>query len=469
MKVSLSKNSFLIVAVLILNIYIPVFTEGQVPEKITLLQALELAGKNYPSVKAKEAVQQASEYHLRSVKDEYIPDLFVQYQDLYASANSIVGTYFSNEGTAIPISGTLKSYSYQGIWSSFGTLMVNWKFFNFGKVKADVSVAKNELKEQLYDYDNEVFQLKIRVADAYLLLIALEQLEKVQEENLARAGSFYQMTRAYSQSGMKAGVDSSVARAELSKANLLLLQSKKNVKVQKLNLMGLMGINNDFNTDTSLFVSKIPFITFPDTSALTNNPLLKLYSNNIDLFQSRAKAVELSYLPSLHLLGAGWARGSGAKYVNNTDVLTSSFSQGIPFEAYNYLVGISFVWNIASAPHIYSEYKSQSLLASAAQYDYNRAYIESKEELNKANLEFEDALEEVKESPVQFRAATDAYNQSKSRYDAGLSTFFEISQALYVLNRAEADQLASYNNLWRALLKQAAATGNLNIFTSNIK
>jgi outer membrane protein TolC len=452
-----------------MDISLPILLWGQVPEKITLLQALELAGKNYPSIKAKEAAKQASEYHLRSVKDEYVPDLFLQDQDLYATTNSLDGAYFSNEGTAIPISGTLKNYSYQGIWSSFATLMVNWKFFNFGKVKADVGVAKDELKEHMYDYDNEIFQLKIKVADAYLLLIALEQLEKVQEENLARAESFYQMTRAYSNSGMKAGVDSSVAKAELSKANLLLLQSKKNVEVQKYNLIGLMGINNNFSTDTSVFLSKIPPPAFPDTSTLVNNTLLKLYSTYVDLYQSRAKVVGLSYLPSLHFLGAGWARGSGVKDVNNNYVLNSSFSQGIPFEAYNYMVGVSFIWNIASAPRIYSEFKSQTFLARAAQYDYNKAYIISKEELNQANLEFENALNEVKESPIQYRAATDAYNQSKSRYDAGLSTFYEISQALYVLNRAEADQLASYNNLWRALLKQAAATGDLNIFTSNIK
>jgi outer membrane protein TolC len=160
---------------------------------------------------------------------------------------------------------------------------------------------------------------------------------------------------------------------------------------------------------------------------------------------------------------------SGVKEINNNSVLQSGLSQGLPFDAYNYMVGVSVVWNIASAPQIYSEYKSQHLIAVSANEDYNTVYIASKDELNQANLEFENALAEVKESPVEYRAAVDAYLQSKSRYDAGLSTFYEITQALYVLNRAEADQLAAYNHLWRSLLKQAAATGDLSIFTSNIK
>ncbi len=448
---------------------LPGYILGQLPEKITLLNALGLAANNYPSIKAKEAVQRASEYHLKSVKDEYLPDLFLQDQDLYSTTNNVNGAYFSNGGTAIPISGTLKSFSNQPVWTSFGTLLFNWSFFNFGKVKADVNVAKNELKESMYDYDNEIFQFKIRVADSYLFLIALEQLEKVQEQNYSRALSFYQMTYAYSGSGMKAGVDSSVARAELSKADLLLLQSKKNVKVQKYNLMSLIGINNDFSTDTSVFVSVVPAISYPDTMLLVNNPLLKLYSSNIDIFQSKAKDIKLSYLPSVHLLGAWWARGSGISEVNNNYVLNSGISEGLPFEAYNYMIGVSFVWNLASFHSIFSEYKSMSMLAKAAEYNYGTAYIQSKEQLDQANLEFQDALEEVKESPVQYRAALDAYNQSKSRYDAGLSTYYEITQALYVLNRAQADQLAAYNNLWRALLKQAASAGDLGIFTRNIK
>jgi outer membrane protein TolC len=448
---------------------LPVYILGQLPEKITLLKAVELAAENYPSIKAKEAVQHASEYHLKSVKDEYIPDLFLQDQDLYSTTNNVNGAYFSNGGTAIPISGTLKTFSNQPVWSSFGTLLFNWSFFNFGKVKADVNVAKNEVKESMYDYNNEVFQFKVRVADSYLFLIALEQLEKVQEQNYSRALSFYQMTYAYSKSGVKAGVDSSVARAELSKADLLLLQSKKNVKVQKYNLMSLMGIKNDFSTDTSVFVSVVPAIAYPDTLSLINNPLLKLYSTNIDLYQSRAKDIKLSYLPSLHFLGAWWARGSGISEVNNNYVLNSGFSQGLPFEAYNYMIGVSFVWNIASFHSIFSEYRSVSQLAKSAEYNYNTAYIQTKDQLDQANMEFQNALEEVKESPVQYRAARDAYNQSKSRYDAGLSTYYEISQALYILNRAEADQLAAYNNLWRALLKQAASAGDLNIFTNNIK
>ncbi len=445
------------------------FNWGQLPEKITLMRALEIAADNYPSIKAKEAIQHSSEYHLKSIKDEYIPDLYIQDQDLYSTANNVNGAYFSNGGTAIPISGTLKTFSNQPVWSSFGTLLFNWSFFNFGKVRADVNVAKNELKRSVYDYDNELFQFKIRVADAYLLLIALEQLESVEEQNYSRASSFYQMTYAYSKSGMKAGVDSSVARAELSQADLLLLQSKKNVKVQKYNLMSLMGINKEFITDTSGFISVIPAIEYPDTGKLLNNPLLQLYSINIDVFQSRAKDIKLSYLPSIHLLGAGWARGSGIKEVNNNYVLNSGFSEGVPFEAYNYMLGVSFVWNLTSFHKIYSEYKSESFLANAAEFNYNEAYIISKEQLNQANLEFQNALEEVKESPIQYRAALDAYKQSKSRYDAGLSTYYEIAQALYILNRAEADQLAAYNNLWRALLKQAAAAGDLNIFTSNIK
>lgn len=281
------KFSFIIIcfSLLIYNILL----KGQVIQKpqqanlqkISLLQALDLAAKNYPSIKAKEFAQQAYSYHLRAAKNEYLPALNLADQYLYSTVNTTVGAYYSNEGTSISTSGTLKTNSSQAVWGSFTTLMFDWRFFNFGKVRTDVSFAKNQLSKSTYDYENELFQQKVKVADSYLLLIALQQLQKVQEKNLARAESFYSIAHAYSSSGVTAGVDSSLAKAELSKARLEYLQSKKEVDIQKYNLMTMMGINSDFIIDTSSFTGKRPAVVYPDSSALANNTVLKLYSSDI--------------------------------------------------------------------------------------------------------------------------------------------------------------------------------------------
>jgi outer membrane protein TolC len=62
--------------------------------------------------------------------------------------------------------------------------------------------------------------------------------------------------------------------------------------------------------------------------------------------------------------------------------------------------------------------------------------------------------------------ARSAFNQSQGRYNSGLATLVELAQNFYVLNRAEVDISIANNNVWRALLLKAAATGDISIFTT---
>lgn len=438
---------------------------GQV---INLKSALELAGKNYPSLRAKDAGRMASAYHLRSVQLEGIPDVIASHQFQYSTSNGLVGSLFPYQGTTISTSGGIRPENvYQGVWGSFTSLIVDWNFFNFGQVKTDKQIAANELSRDNADYENEVFQHKVKVADAYLSLLALEKLVEVQEKNLERAESFFQMTKAYSLSGIKAGVDSSVAMAEVSKARLLLIESRENSDLQKSSLASLIGITDTFTIDSSLFFSSTPQVPATDSTVLSNSRPLRFYSTEVNLLKSQAEAVRISYLPSFHLFAAGWARGSG---IGNTgDVMNSGLINGIRYKTYNYMFGIGVMWNISNIPRVRQEFEGESYLPLEARYYYDEVYLLSKQGLRDAQIEEETARQAILESPVQLRAAEDAYVQSKARYDAGLSTFPEISQSLYVLSRAESDQVAAYINSWKVLLKEAAAAGDMSLFTIKLK
>jgi outer membrane protein TolC len=89
-------------------------------------------------------------------------------------------------------------------------------------------------------------------------------------------------------------------------------------------------------------------------------------------------------------------------------------------------------------------------------------------QLQNAQLQYNLALEQTKVVPVQYRSAYDAYQQSNARYKSGLATLTELMQALYTLNKAGVDKSVANNNVWRALLQTAAATGDLEIFLNQL-
>lgn len=436
---------------------------------LDLKTALQLCSENYPAIKARKALQKAAVYDIAAEKMNYLPQLIVQDQYLFASTNNVPGAAYSNNGTAISVTGGTRAEPvYQGVWTSFATMLVDWKFFNFGKVKAGIAVTESALQKTKAELDNEVFQQQVKVADAYLLLIALKQFMHTQEQNLERANAFRSAIMANTLNGLRPGADSSLANAEVAKAKLSLLQAEQDERTQQVRLAQLIGQSQPIQEiDTAGLTNGIPpTLPMQETLDTSKAPLLRYYRSLVDLQASRARAVKRSVFPSLSLLSAGWTRGSGIDNMNGH--LNSNLWEGVRPRIWNYMAGVAFRWNILSVPQVRKQYHSALQQQSYNSYLLEEAVLKSNAELSSARLRLATALEQVKEAPLQYEAALQAYNQSDARYKSGLSTLPELYQALYTLNRAAADQLTAYNNVWRALLMEAGAAGDLSIFTSRI-
>src|SRR5207253_521627 len=151
---------------------------------------------------------------------EYIPKLTVQHQYTYATSNSVAGAFYPNPAVISPAGSIRADNNYVATWGSYTTSLLEWNIFNFGKVAANVSASKANVQSARAAYENEVFQQKVRVADAYLLALIAEKLTTIQQSNVNRALHFREVVAAGVRSGMRPGVDSSLAHAEFTKAEL---------------------------------------------------------------------------------------------------------------------------------------------------------------------------------------------------------------------------------------------------------
>src|SRR5438270_7794078 len=221
---------------------------------------LQRTAQNYPSIKAKQASINAADYYIKAARKEYLPDLVIADQHMYATDNGLEGSYYSNEGTAIStLSGIRDHNIYQGIFGTFTTLMVDWKAFDFGKTQENIRLAQERLQLAKADYTNEVFRQQINVADAYMLYLLSQKLVTVQENNLKRSRTFLEYVLSRTGSGLLPGVDSSSANAEVARAQLSLLQSQQYVQQQANNLEQLSGVPADsIRIDTTVFLQKLP-------------------------------------------------------------------------------------------------------------------------------------------------------------------------------------------------------------------
>jgi len=438
---------------------------------LTFTQALDIARINYPTLRARQAAVEAAAADVRTTRANYLPQVTLQAQALNGTSNQVRGAALS--GGAIPISGVRPDFSSQTTWTSQAGLVVEWPVLTFGRYRAIVQRANTAVAQAQADYDQELFAHQVQVADAYLLALVAQKSVALQAANLKRAQALRIVIRAGALSGIRPGIDSSVTNAETSRAQLQLLTSQQRALQQRVRLAGLLGVpTQDIRIDSMKFYTKLPSTapaSYSDTTRLP--PILQAYQQRIRASQAQIDVLRLNTRPTLSLVGSTWGRGSGISNragENGLYAIDPALSAGIPFKAYNYVVGASLSWNLTDLWRTRYATAAQQQRINVAQAEYNQQNLQLQIERQNAVLQLELARQTAQEAPLQLDAAKRAYVQAKARYDAGLDNLVVLTQAAVVLNRAETDQALAVNNLWRALLLRAATNGSLGVLLDQL-
>jgi len=438
---------------------------------LTISEAIETAKSNYGTLKAKANYINASKATVQQSIKDYLPNLNLSLQQDYGTVNGQNGPLFGLGGLGVASSGLpLASQNWNAAFGALYLTNVNWDFFAFGRAREKINVARVTVNRDESDLSQELFQHEIRVAGAYLNLLAAQRLTRSWQNNLTRAAALRQVVVTRAKNGLIAGVDSSLANAEVSNAKIAITRAKDFEQEQASRLAILMGIEQQAFTLDTVFIAKIP-ISFADSidGPAENHPLLKYYANRIAVSNQQAKYYHTLGLPVFSAFGIFQTRGSGfsSNYAVDQHAYTGSFTEGIKPVRSNYLLGVGVVWNMTNVLRIRHQVLAQKFVSNALQNEYDLVDQQIRNQLILSNNKIQNALANYQEAPVQIKSATDAYIQKSTLYKNGLSNIVDLTQALYVLNRAETDRDIAYSNVWQGLLLKAAATGDFDLFTSS--
>ncbi len=435
---------------------------------LTLKEAVQTALSNYGTIKAKSSYLRASEASARAISQEYLPDLNVGMQNVYGTANGQLGPLYALRGLSAASSGPI--FLTQNWNAAFGSLYVaniNWDFFTFGRVHEKNKVAQAQVMQQSNDLEQEKFQQEIRVASAYLNLLAAQRLVLSQQKNLDRANALRTVVVARTKNGLNAGVDSSLANAEVSNAKIALTNAIDYEQEQASQLAQLIGIPyQGFVLDT-LFLNRVPNSLYDSLAMNEEHPLLKFYHSRVDVSREQEKYYDRTKLPVFSLFGVIQSRGSGFgdTYSSlNPDDYSHEYWTGIKPTSSNYLVGVGVTWNLTNLSRVRYQVETQESTSEGLRNEYELVSQQVKAQIALSEQKMKNAIANYREAPVQMKAASDAYLQKSVLYKNGLTDIVDVTQALYTLNRAETDRDISNNNIWQALLLKAAASGDFGLF-----
>ena len=457
---------------LVLSLAVSLATSVSFAQTLTLRDAVEQGVANYGNIKAKEYYLQSSLQTNEQVQRDFWPNLNIVAQQDYGTVNGQNGPLYGFGGLGVASSGApLPEQNWNAAFGALYLANVNWDIYTFGRKKERIELAKSDTKRLQADLGQEQFQHKVKIAAAYLNLLASQRLEKNQQMNLDRALVFLNIAATKVKNGILPGVDSTLASAEVSRAKISLNQARENVKEQNNKLTVLMGVPaKDLKIDTVL-VQKTPVQLTPLSSNLIeSNPILQFYKSKIDLGEQQLRLSGKEYLPTVTAFGVFQTRGSGFKseYTSDLQAYTSNYWQGIRPNRQNYLLGLGINWNLTSLARINKKISAQRYTNEALRQEYQTAEAQLTAQLDAADVKIQLASKSDLEAPRQVSAAQQAYNQKMTMYKNGLATLVDVTQTLYTLNRAETDREIVHINLWQSLLLKAAAAGDFDIFNKEL-
>lgn len=447
-----------------------IFASSGFSQTLTLKEAIKTGLENYGSVKAKNSYSRASQETVKQARRDYLPNLNLSAQQDYGTVNGQNGPLYGFGGLGVASSGLpLPEQNWNAAFGALYLVNMNWDFFTFGKAQEKINLAKADVQVKEKDLNQEKFQLQIKISSAYLNLLASQRLLISQQKNLSRAEVFKKTAVARVKNGLLAGVDSTLAAAEVSKAKIALNLARNFVKEQNNKLVDLMGTApQDFITDT-LFVNQIPKqLAFAEKAADSLHPLLQWYKTKTDYSSQQTKLYKRFYYPTMSAFGILQTRASGfnSGYAVDQHAFTQNYWDGVNPDRTNYLVGIGISWNLTTPFRMSKQVKTQKFVTEALQEEYKQADRELKSQLALADDKIKITLENYAEAPIQVNAAQRAYIQKSTLYKNGLTDLTDLTQTMFTLNRAEIDRDIINNNVWQSYLLKVAATGNFDLFTN---
>ncbi|ULT22662.1 TolC family protein [Sphingobacterium sp. E70] len=274
------------------------------------------------------------------------------------------------------------------------------------------------------------------------------------------------MTTARAESGLIADVDAQLAKAEVSNAKSL--QIKSYDKELEYSKQLAILLNDDFKTyqlDTTYNTSIPNRKVVQHEASVEKHPFLLFQNSKINESIQTEEILKSNRMPSVSAFGVLQGRGTGFdwNYMQDNSAYSSNYFKGVGINRANYLLGVSFSWNLTNIFRFDTKNREQNYILWRSRENMKnikRFYSA----VPPRRFSAKNAIDNFRETEIQLSAASLAYKQHNALYENGLTTLVDYTQALYSLNRAEIDYEIAQNNVWQALLSLAAAQGDFNIF-----
>lgn len=433
------------------------------PQALTLIGAIELARRNYPSIKTATLKTEAAREGITLAKTAYLPHVDVMFDENYGTANNITG-FLAPQNIVPNISGTVskKNNFLGGFGFTVGTL-VSWEPFDFGLRKAQVNAAKAIEFQSRSQTAVTQLEVESRAADAFLSVLAAQQVMKAAQAKVDRLNTFFETVKVLAQKEMKAKTDEYLAEAEVIRAKDELIASEQNYKIAIAGLVKWTGLSSntvDAISDGLLKESPRNYFVVGDPRL---HPQALAQKAAIDVVHAKRHALDRAYAPRFFLRFPIYARGTSF----NPD-LSLNFGRGYYPTTFNYAISGLVLFQATDIFQLKAQRRAEYKNEMSERSRYDEILLNLKEQDARARAMIEGAVRIAANAPVKVKAAQEAANSARIRYRYQLASVNDVALDEQLLTQSEVEYATAQLQVWRAMLNAAVARGDLRPFMDQV-
>lgn len=412
---------------------------------LSLKRAVEIAvapDGNARVALAQETIAQAQD-HVTEARSAFLPNLDTTIQDRRQTTN--LGAYGFN--FALPVPG-FAIPSIVGPFTVFDArATAQQSVFNFSdwqKLKA----SKASLSQVRLDLDTTKTQVGDEVAHDYLTCLQADAVRNTARANVELSQALLDQARRQQGAGTGTGIEVTRANVQLANDRQRLIRAENDRARAVLVLLKAMGLALDSPVEFTSKLDETPVDTSAAQALLSEaqnkRPELKTQTQREEVARLNYESIKAERLPSL---------GTQADYgAIGPDIIGSRAT---------YTMGLSL-----KIP-VFDGFRRQARREESSS-QLKQEQIRTRDLRQQVELQVRMALENLNSAKSQVDAARDGLTlaenelaQARRRYDAGVATSIEVTDAQTRLQRARDNQVVALYDYNVARLDLATATGTL--------
>src|SRR5579872_2618606 len=438
----------------------------QTTPPVTLKQLLVRVDQNAPTLITDSSAIRIRQAQAIETRNNWLPNLRLNYQADIGTNNNVAGPYFGFGIIPSDSRGVRNASNTTAVSANVGVASLDWEIYNFGAYGAANRVARSNIQVEQNNFAQSKYEIESYTINNYLVLMNLQDYLNIQVRNIQRTQEILRSISSLTKSGVRPGVDTSIANAELSKARLNYIELNNQMQQVQLQLATVSGLPyQSIVADTLVEDQLIGASVGPFNTDTAGHPIINFYQSLYQNSKEQENLVKKEYNPKILLEGATWGRGSS---VDANDHF-NSLSTGWGFQRDNYLIGLGISYNLFDLRRRHLKLNTQK-----TESDYFHNKLEEQKQLlaasaNQANAEMQTARLRLIEIPKQLKAASDGYRQKLSLYKSGLTDIVELDAALSILYRAETDYVQAKYSYTNVLFNQSITDNRVGVILNLLK